>query len=283
MGKQTSYLISAGDGRIRRNACGLLPLTSILGILILIASQQNLSAETIPTLIEGDKVALEKASEPSTEVLLAHLLPTNSCPNTLKNLKFAVENKLFTAEELYTEANVKKLLGDQSEVRFQGEFGGTYANKSQYFEERAKQKNRKQHHLEVFSRPSEDQLEKSHLPCFHIAHFQHSVYQDKDRNNKPYRSTTAYFTLGFAAMGKKNHDTNIKQFIAAFGTPQETLPVLGDRHPPHLPNGEIAKFEKSLKRLFYQSKKENYRYFMYATANKAGTILTIRIETSLEE
>ena len=33
MGKQTSYLISAGDGRIRRNACGLLRLMVLVFFL----------------------------------------------------------------------------------------------------------------------------------------------------------------------------------------------------------------------------------------------------------
>lgn len=267
--------------KIPSNTRWLAQLTVISALMA--ACQQNPQQATAQDVSPSPVAeSQKKTKESGIEALLVQLLPTNSCSNILKNLKFAAENKLFTTEDFYTEASIKKLLGDQSEVRFQGEFGGTYADKSQYFEERAKQKKRKLHNLEVISRPGEGQLENDHLPCFGIGYFQHMLYQDKDRNNKPYQLITAYFTLGLTAMGKATHNTDIDQLTASFGPPEETLPVLGERHP-RLPNGEIIKVEEVLKRLFYQSQKGNYKYFMYATANKVGTILTIRIETFLEE
>ena len=286
MGKQTSYLISAGDGRIRRNACGLLPLTSILGILILIASQQNLSAETIPTLIEGDKVALEKASEPSTEVLLAHLLPTNSCPNTLKNLKFAMGQKLFLHEDFYTEANAKRFFGDY------------YRIDSIQIKQRLQEIN-----LVALSNPEDAYWSlkkfKAHdypwYPCFRTITVQRMVVRDKseDRAGSFHYETVIRATP--AAGIKPSFNIYAEQFISVFGLPWIMTPrdedYSGCNIPHRLASGTISEcsYKKrdegktvhlyGQKELHFKFKLQDYEWGAHLTTAYDGLIINFYFYT----
>ncbi len=282
MGKQTSYLMSAGDGCIRRNARGLLRLASILGILILTASQQNLSAETIPTLIDGDKVALEKASEPSTEVLLAKLLPTNSCPNTLKNLKFASEQKLFLHEDFYTEANAKQFFGDY------------YHIDSIQIKQRLQEIN-----LVALSNPEDAYWSlkkfKAHdypwYPCFRTVTVQRMVVRDKSEDPA---GSFHYETVIRATPStgiKPSFNIYAEQFISVFGLPWIMTPREEDYLGCGMPHqriasgktGEECTYKKrdegktvhlyGQKELHFKFKRQDYEWGAHLTTTYDGLII----------
>lgn len=184
---------------------GLLP-----GIVMLTACQQSPPGEVISaSAVPAINTPSEETNEPSTEVLLAQLLPPNSCPNTLKNLKFAAENKLFLHEDFYTEANVKRFFGDYyriSEVTSKPDFQQITLS-SAYFV------NEHEWSLNTF---------KSHeypwFPCFSKVTVNRKPYLKGERN---YRVESS-FSANHVRI-KPSFNLYVEQFINLLGKPNRVI------------------------------------------------------------
>jgi len=92
----------------------LLCLTALLGIFgfagcsdapvqqAAVVHDSKLTTETKPAVVEH---------QPSVDELLAQIAPPESCLNTLKNIRFALDMELFLRPEFYTPENVQRFFG----------------------------------------------------------------------------------------------------------------------------------------------------------------------------
>jgi len=100
-------------------ACRLLRLTALIGIFGFAGCsdapvQQASIVQDATQTIEA-KLAIVK-HQPSVDELLAQIAPPESCLNTLKNIRFALDTELFLQSEFYTPENVRRFFGASSIV-----------------------------------------------------------------------------------------------------------------------------------------------------------------------
>lgn len=233
-----------------------LPATSLLCLTLLSACNLGASPEVAPLPVATPL----KPAEPPTSELMSQLLPPNSCPNTLENLKFAMRNKLFNRDDFYTDENVRRFFGDYYDIFWD--------------------KNKKLKKLSIWSAQKTSHIPKSDspwVPCFRGGEL--SKWQEKEKDKEVTRAF-------FYANSSRYYDVSIDLFETIFGydKPFAMRPIpIGEYFPraPHsLRNQENVKRmkEDEEKKVFHhQYGRKKLNYYFKKDSYRAG----IEVETGL--
>ncbi len=278
-----AYVGRAVDDGIRQNkqlpltllkAAGkIFPVVGMLSAVIMLSGCGLWASQEIANV--AVETPMPTTAEPNTEALMAKMLPPNSCPNTLKNMKFAMEQKLFLRTDFYTDENLKRFFGD-------------------YYNFHWKKNTSETKILDIYSRYEKDKLDNNDFPwfpCFAGGIIRHTIdkYHTKENVN---RIETLIGTDVLVAFNKHKitHTVHIDQFIAIFGIPDAIRPRMSGElgysssaHPltDPLKNLEAGRtlHRYGAKELIYKYRDANYRAVISLLTYYDGTVGKFSLST----
>lgn len=192
--------------RPRNPRCLALTIISAL----MVACQQNPQQATVQYVAPSPIAeSQENPKASNTEALLAQLLPPNSCPNTLNNLKFAAEQGLFLRENFYSEANAKRFFGDYyriNGVTIKPNFQQLTLSSAYFVNEHEWSLNTFKNH------------EYPWFPCFSTI----TIERRQPLKGKRNYQVESSFSANYAEI-KPSFNLYVEQFVALFGKPDRVI------------------------------------------------------------
>jgi len=238
-----------------------LPATGLVCLTLLSACNLGASPEVAPLPVATPS----KPAEPATSELMAQLLPPNSCPNTLENLKFAMKTKLFTRDDFYTDENVRRFFGDYYDITWD--------------------KNPNIKKVSIWNGYRTKMFYKNELPwapCFREGELSKSQVKEKDKE------VTRSF---FYARSESYYHIGIDLFETVFGYSKPDAirpfqPYFSPRHGSRQLSSEemknIIPHQYGRKKLNYFYKNNGYQASIEVETNLAGSILVFTIASTGE-